>query len=209
MKSQNDISQDAFLDEEANRHLAQVLAVKKHIYSYINQAELIKFLLHVIDGAGFVSFERQTDRRFIKLHNLSLSLLFDIKKAKLISGTDAELSLSRDGGNRDAVMDTRSELLRAAIVGPFSSMMNTMLHVILHGEIPEDFEYTEWMMKILPDDFEKLSKSINNFAGLEEKNRDKLTKDFSFLFRMASAFVFPPESVDINVDTGFTLEFLL
>jgi hypothetical protein len=202
---QNTITPDNVLNDEENRHLSQVIAVKKHIYSYINQSELIQFLLKVIDESGIVSFERQSDRRFVNLKNISLSLQLDLKKASKLY-PDRQLVTST--GSRNTAMSQRAELLRETVVVPFTTMVNTLLQTVLHESVDEDFEHIDWLLRILPEDFASLAQSINNFADVAN-NKERIEKDFYFLLSMTSAFVFPPEEIDIDEDTGFTLEFLL
>jgi hypothetical protein len=50
---------------------------------------------------------------------------------------------------------------------------------------------------------------VSNFVELSKTEKEEMKDNFKFMFGMASAFVFPPEDVSLNEDTGFTLEFLL
>jgi hypothetical protein len=205
----HDLTPDEILDAEDNKRLSQMIAIKKHIYAFINQKELINFILHLVDGSQIASFERAADRRFLNLRNLSLSLKLDIRKMAQLY-PEVEIFEKSDRENRDSVKKNRESIMRELIVMPVSNMMNTMLRAILHGEVPDDFPYADWMLKILPDDFETLADSINNFSDTGA-NKERLEKDFFFMFSLSSAFVFPPEdsSEGLNDDTGFTLEFLL
>ena len=61
----------------------------------------------------------------------------------------------------------------------------------------------------LPENYRELRTSVNNFVNLSDEERERMKQDFRFMFGMASAFVFPPDEVDLDEDEGFTLEFLL
>jgi hypothetical protein len=208
----NNITPDQILTEEENKRLSRMISVKKHIYSYVDNKKLIEFLLHLIDTSGLLAFERKSDRRFLNLRNLSLSLAFDVEAAKQRYPKADYISHNmKDGESRPHVIDRRTAIVRELVVTPFVNLMNTMLRAILHGTIPEEYEHTQWIMSILPDDFETLANSINTFVDLMSK-KNELEEDF-FMFGLTSALTYPPEDKErpssLDQDPGFTLEFLL
>lgn len=191
--------------EDENIRLAHVMTIKKHIYSFIDQKKLIEFLLFLIDKSEVIKFEVASDRKFINLKNLSISLILNVKAAEKKYGSRFLLS----GDDRDLVVNGRVNLARELIVEPFVELINTLLGTIIKRETKKDYPYTEWIDKILPENRDSLVSSVNNFVEYSEIDKVRMQKDFEFLLSMCSAYVFPPENININTDNGFTLEILV
>ena len=206
MNTQN-ITPDDILSDEENRRLSEMMSIKKHVYAFINKDKLVQYILHLIDRTGFVRFERKHDRRFATLTNLSMSLVLDVAKAVELRGVEG-VRIS-DGISRDDVINNRAAFLREVIVVPFTDLMSNMLGTIIDKEPPKEYEDLQWVFDILPENYRELRTSVNNFVNLSDEERERMKQDFRFMFGMASAFVFPPDEVDLDEDEGFTLEFLL
>ena len=206
MNTQN-ITPDDILSDEENRRLSEMMSIKKHVYAFINKDKLVQYILHLIDRTGFVRFERKHDRQFVTLTNLSMSLVLDVAKAIELRGVEG-IRIS-DGISRDDVINNRAAFLREVIVVPFTNLMSNMLGTIIDKEPPKEYEDLQWVFDILPENYRELRTSVNNFVNLSNEERERMKQDFRFMFGMASAFVFPPDEVDLDEDESFTLEFLL
>lgn len=204
----NNITPDDILSDADNRRLSEMMAIKKHVYAFINKKELLKFILHIIDSTEVVAFERKHDRRFLNLMNLSMALQLDVKKATEKYEV-SDLKDPKKNGSRETTMTARANFLRELIVVPFTDLMGNMLSTIIDKEPDEDYQYSEWIFNILPENYKELRNSVSSFIELEDGDKEKIKNDLKFMYGMCSAFVFPPEEVDLNEDTGFTLEFLL
>jgi hypothetical protein len=206
MNTQN-ITPDDILSDEENRRLSEMMSIKKHVYAFINKDKLVQYILHLIDRTGFVRFERKHDRRFVTLTNLSMSLVFDVAKAVELYGVEG--IRSSDGLSRDDIINNRAAFLRETIVVPFTDLMSNMLGTIIDKEPSKEYEDLQWVFDILPENYRKLRTTVNNFIDLSDEERERMKQDFRFMFGMASAFIFPPDGIDLDEDEGFTLEFLL
>lgn len=204
----NEITPDDILSEEDNRRLSEMITIKKHVYAFINKDELLRFILHLIDSSEIIRFERKHDRRFLSLMNLSMSLVLDVEKAIEKYGVP-EIIEKPVANGRDVAMNARANLLRDLIVVPFTNLMNNMLGEIIDHAPAEGYEHSEWIAKILPENYRDLKNQINSFKEMTGAEKQQLKDEMKFMYAMASAFVFPPEEVSLNEDTGFTLEFLL
>lgn len=196
-------------DDEQNIRLAHVMTIKKHIYSFIDQKKLIEFLLFLIDKSEVIKFEVASDRKFINLRNLSISLVLNVKAAEKKYGTEYLYDNTNDPNSRDIIINSRVSLIRQLIVEPFVELINNLLGTIIKRELKVDYPYGEWIEKILPENKESLINSVNNFVEYSEVDKVRMQKDFEFLLSMCSAYVFPPDDININIDTGFTLEILV
>ena len=204
MNTQN-ITPDDILSDEENRRLSEMMSIKKHVYAFINKDKLVQYILHLIDRTGFVP-QRGLDALHT-LTNLSMSLVLDVAKAVELRGVEG-VRIS-DGISRDDVINNRAAFLREVIVVPFTDLMSNMLGTIIDKEPPKEYEDLQWVFDILPENYRELRTSVNNFVNLSDEERERMKQDFRFMFGMASAFVFPPDEVDLDEDEGFTLEFLL
>lgn len=204
MTNESSITPDDILGDEENKRLSEMMSIKKHVYAFINKDKLVEFILHLIDSSGVVRFERKHDRRFVNINNLSMSLLVDLDKL-----SDVENVVKTDSNTRDQVIEARASYLREILVVPFTDLMSNMLGTIIDKEPAKDYVHRDWIFEILPENYRELRTSVNNFVDLSKEERARMKQDFRFMFGMASAFVFPPEEIDLNEDNGFTLEFLL
>jgi hypothetical protein len=206
------ISPDDVLDRDDNKRLAQIVTAKKHIYSFINQKPLLDFILARVDGSGYLKFERQSDRRFLRLAALNMALTIDIAKCgkKHKDLADKIRHGGRDVDGYDEVVDARSEAVRRDVVLPFVDLMAEMFKVILGSDCTE--ANAEWINQILPEDIETLKKTVSNILEIkEEKDRVRLQNEYGFLFRLGSALSFAKKEpgVDLDDDPTFALEYLI
>lgn len=208
MSNTANVTPDDVLSEQENQRLSEMIAIKKHVYAFLNKEKLVEFILHIIDSSGVVSFERKHDRRFLKLENLSMALLLDLEAAAAKFEME-DLFEANNSFGREKTMTARANLLRELIVVPFTDMMSNILNTIIDQGPTEEYVHHDWLLQILPENFRELRKSVNNFRELSKEEKEQMKKDFKFMFGMASAFVFPPEDVNLNEDPGFTIEFLL
>ena len=198
----NTQSNNENLHTEDDRLLSQIVAVKRHVYSFIDQKKLAEFFVSLVDNSGLIRFEIPSDRRFVSVRNLSVALVMDTTSAAAI---DPEV-LSE---HRPVATNARTTIIREKIVAPFIEMMTNILKEILHG-LDEEYVHREWMEKILPVERESLVGSINNFLfDTTAEDREEIAKEAGFLLGMCSALVFPPLDTDLNEDGGFTLEIMI
>jgi hypothetical protein len=203
------ITPDDILSDEDNKHLSEMIAIKKHVYAFIDKTKLIQFILQLIDSSEVIKFERKSDRKFLNILHLTMSLVLDVHKASEKYELSDLIQLTSEDDNYKATITSRSNLIRSIVVIPFSELMNTILGVIIGIEIKEDYEYKDLVYEILPKDYISLRKNITSFVELTEEEKIKMNEEYKFMYSMASAFIFPSNSSDLNEDTGFTLEFLL
>lgn len=204
MNEPTSINIDSLMKLEDEEHLTKILEVKKRFSSYFDREAIIDFFIQIVNDSSCLTFERPNPKPYISRMKPSLYLLMDINKAK---AKYPKLSIFEKNSDREDVLTCRSNIVHSEIVSVFMQLMETILKRIVKEDIDEsNFKYSEFITKVFPHDFVEMQSKINNILDFTQ-GKDASIEELMFIYGMTSAVVFP--EVDLDNDTGLTLEFMI
>ena len=190
-------------NKELDRMIALMASAKKSLFSFINRQELINFVLEQIDNSGILVFERERNRKFISVMRPSMDLLFVNLDNEIIN--HSEFFVNESLSNFEDVIKYRTKLVHTLVSEKVNNIMNMIIRNITLDEIPEGEYEKEWLNKLIINVDENTKFLLNNINIELQENG---IKNISSLSSNVSAIIFPPEGTDINVNKGFTIEFM-
>ena len=189
-------------NKELDKMIALMASAKKSLFSFIDRQELINFVLEQIDTSGILVFERERNRKFISVMRPSMDLLFVNLDNEIIN--HSEFFVNESLSNFEDVIKYRTKLVHTLVSEKVNNIMNMIIRNITLDEIPEGEYEKEWLNKLIINVDENTKFLLNNINIELQENGIKI----SSLSSNVSAIIFPPEDTDINVNKGFTIEFM-
>ena len=189
-------------NKELDKMIALMASAKKSLFSFIDRQELINFVLEQIDNSGILVFERERNRKFISVMRPSMDLLFVNLDNEIIN--HIEFFVNESLSNFEDVIKYRTKLVHTLVSEKVNNIMNMIIRNITLDEIPEGEYEKEWLNKLIINVDENTKFLLNNINIELQENGIKI----SSLSSNVSAIIFPPEDTDINVNKGFTIEFM-
>lgn len=209
MSNQDTLTPDDFLDSEDNKYIASLVEIKRHIYSYIDKAALLRFIISLIETDGIITFAREDDKDFIEFHNMSFDLVLNASKLKKTYPKIFQSANAINGSDGyEETIEARKEVVRNLVIIPYSEMMSNLLGMVLGHTPVADYPYLSIIQSILPKNYLELSKHSTAFKDVSE-NKEEAVEDFKFLFSVISSIRFAPEDTNLDEDTTFLLEIML
>ena len=190
-------------NKELDKMIALMASAKKSLFSFIDRQELINFVLEQIDTSGILVFERERNRKFISVMRPSMDLLFVNLDNEIIN--HSEFFVNESLSNFEDVIKYRTKLVHTLVSEKVNNIMNMIIRNITLDEIPEGEYEKEWLNKLIINVDENTKFLLNNINIELQENG---IKNISSLSSNVSAIIFPPEGTDINVNKGFTIEFM-
>ena len=191
------------MEVEEQEIFNKIFMVKKKVYNFINQKELISTLVEIIEKKNYFEFQVKSDKRFLTLSNLFINLNLSPTAFKVYP------HLADNKVSRDELEERRRVFIYEEIVEPFLNLIQGIFKKILNQPINDSFIETH-LKKIIPENREDLISNINNFVNFSDEEAQDVSDKFSYIFSVCSSIIMPPKNIDIiKEDVGFRLEILI